>query len=86
MVRRRLEQTEEGAIRSVLTDKKEALLFDMALETAMHLREMYTLKTGLISLKKRTIFLHKTKNGSKRQVPISSVLCKLLEQLRDSTP
>ena len=78
---RRLEQTEEGAIRSVLTDKKEALLFDMALETAMRLREMYTLEMGQISLEKRTIFLHKTKNGSKRQVPISSVLFKLLEPL-----
>ena len=39
-------QTEEGAIRSVLADKNETLLFDMALETAMRLREMYTLKVG----------------------------------------
>ena len=58
----------------------------MALEKAMRLREMYTLEMGQISLEKRTIFLHKTKNGSKRQVPISSVLFKLLESLRDSTP
>ena len=58
----------------------------MAFEKAMRLREMYTLEMGQISLEKRTIFLHKTKNGSKRQVPISSVLFKLLEPLRDSTP
>ena len=71
---RRLEETEEGAIRSVLTDKNERLLFDMALETAMRMREMFTLTVGQIDLKQRTIFLDKTKNGSKRQVPISSVL------------
>jgi len=76
---RRLEETEEGAIRSVLTDKNERLLFDMALETAMRLGEMFTLKTADIDLVRRTIFLHQTKNGSKRQVPISSVLLKKLE-------
>jgi integrase len=75
---RRLEGTEEGAIRSVLADKYEALLFDMALETAMRLKEMHTLTVGQIDLGKRTIFLVKTKNGSKRQVPISSVLAKIL--------
>ena len=71
-------QSEEGAIRSVLADKNEALLFDMALETAMRLREMYTLEVGQIDLKARTIFLDKSKNGHKRQVPISSVLFKIL--------
>lgn len=71
-------QSEEGAIRSVLADKNEALLFDMALETAMRLREMFTLEVGQIDLKARTIFLDKSKNGHKRQVPISSVLLKLL--------
>lgn len=72
-------QTEEGAIRSVLTDKNEALLFDMALETAMRLSEMFTLKVAQIDLGKRTIFLPKTKNGSQRQVPISSTLLALLK-------
>lgn len=76
---RRLEAAEEGAIRSVLADKNEALLFDMALETAMRLSEIFTLKAAHVDLGKRTIFLHSTKNGSKRQVPISSVLLKKLE-------
>ena len=58
---RRLEATEERAIRSVLADKKEALLFDMALETAMRLSEMFTLKTEDIDLKNRTIFLHRSR-------------------------
>lgn len=74
---RRLEGTEEGAIRRLLKNE-DALLFDMALETAMRMREMYTLTVDQINLGQRTIFLDKTKNGSKRQVPISSTLLKLL--------
>lgn len=49
------------------------LLFVLALETAMRLREMYTLTVSQIDLAKKTIFLDKTKNGDKRQVPLSSV-------------
>ena len=71
--------SEEGAIRSALLKKEERLLFDMALETAMRLSEMFTLKKRQIDLPGRTIFLDRTKNGSKRQVPISSVLLPLLE-------
>jgi len=76
---RRLEPGEEAAIRKVLVSKHEALLFDMALETAMRLSEMFTLRCDQIDLKQRTIFLHRTKNGSRRQIPISSVLLKLLQ-------
>ena len=79
---RRLEATEERAIRSVLADKKEALLFDMALETAMRLSEMFTLKTEDIDLKNRTIFLHHSKTGHRRQVPISSMLLAKTRSLR----
>ena len=50
------------------------MMFDMALETAMRMREIYTLTRDQVSLSKATIFLEKTKNGDKRQVPISSVL------------
>ena len=73
---------EEKAIRSVLAEKgcpEEVMLFDMALETAMRMREMYTLTRDQVSLEKETIFLEKTKNGDKRQVPMSSVLKRLLE-------
>ena len=71
--------TEERAIRKVLIKKEEHLLFDMALESAMRMREMYTLTVDQVSLEKETIFLEKTKNGNKRQVPMSSVLKNLLE-------
>lgn len=49
------------------------LLFILAVETAMRLREMYSLTVKQIDLAKKTVFLDKTKNGSKRQVPLSSV-------------
>ena len=62
----------------MLVKKEEHLIFDMALETAMRMGEMVTLKWGQIDLRQKTIFLDKTKNGSKRQVPISSVLMKEL--------
>lgn len=74
-----LEEAEEQAIRKALVKKEEHLIFDMALETAMRMAEMYTLEWRQIDLPRRTIFLERTKNGSRRQVPITSVLLKLLE-------
>jgi len=49
------------------------MLFDLALETAMRMREMVTLDIEQVDLDRRTVFLLKTKNGDKRQVPLSSV-------------
>ncbi len=46
-------------------------LFILAPESAMRLREMYTLTLDQVSLTKTTVFLEKTKNGDKRQVPLS---------------
>lgn len=74
-------ETEEGAIRKVLVKKEDTLFFDMALETAMRMRELFTLTVDQIDLPRRTIFLDKTKNGSKRQVPMSSVVVKIIPQL-----
>lgn len=76
---RRLEPSEEGAIRKTLLSKEEGLLFDMALETAMRLGEMFTLKCADVDLLRRTIFVHQSKNGTRRQVPISSVLLTKLQ-------
>lgn len=92
---RRLEPGEEARIRAVLDglkrdDRERALelperdalvlLFDLALETAMRLSEMYTLTVDQVQLGKRTISLIKTKNGDGRQVPLSTVATRLLEQ------
>lgn len=48
-------------------------LFVVAVETAMRLRETYTLTLDQVDLPRRTIFLDRTKNGDKRQVPLSTV-------------
>ena len=48
-------------------------MYLLALETAMRLREMYTLTVDQVDLAHRTVFLDRTKNGDKRQVPLSSV-------------
>lgn len=91
---RRLEVDEEARIRAVLAGEKPrgrqrplelrereslVLLFDLALETAMRMAEMYTLEVGQVDLARRTVFLDKTKNGDKRQVPLSSVAVARLE-------
>ena len=85
---RRLEPSEEARIRAILSGQKpegrqrafqlphrEALLclFDVALESAMRLREIYTLRVDQISFANHTIFVEKSKNGRARRVPISSV-------------
>ena len=58
----------------VIEHKKSLrLLVVLAVETAMRLREMYTLSTDQVDVSKKTVFLNMTKNGSKRQVPLSSV-------------
>lgn len=49
------------------------LLFVLAVETAMRLREMYTLSIDQVDLAGRTVALEKTKNGDKRPVPLSTV-------------
>lgn len=54
------------------------LAFTLALETAMRMREIYTLTLDQIDLTQRTIFLTKTKNGDSREVPLSSVACEQL--------
>jgi integrase len=55
-------------------------LFDLALETAMRLREIYTLERAQVSIEQRTVFLEKTKNGDKRQVPLSSMALAAIER------
>ncbi len=90
---RRLEPGEEEAIRAVLSGEYEpkgqrrlelehrdalTLMFDIALETAMRMRETYTLHWEQVDFPQRTIFLDKTKNGDKRQVPMSSVITERL--------
>jgi integrase len=55
-------------------------LFILAVESAMRLREIYTLTLEQVDLAKRTVFLEKTKNGDKRQVPLSTVAMATLKR------
>ncbi|MEN7527825.1 site-specific integrase [Cupriavidus sp. DL-D2] len=52
--------------------------FILAVESAMRMSEMYTLSVDQVDLPRRTVFLDKTKNGDKRQVPLSTVAGALL--------
>ena len=99
---RRLERDEEMRIRGILKmqcssenkqrplilehGKAMLLMFDLALETAMRMREIYTLGRRQIHLKEKTIFLTQTKNGDRRQVPLSTVAIGALEQYFEEVP
>lgn len=54
----------------------------LAVESAMRMREMFTLRWAQVDLGKKTVFLDKTKNGDKRQVPLSSVAMAELKAFR----
>lgn len=78
---RRLDELEETKLTKVLASVPEHLVFfTLAIETAMRMREIYTLTADQINLDKSTIFLDKTKNGDSRQVPLSSVAKAALRQ------
>ncbi|QOD81656.1 site-specific integrase [Chromobacterium haemolyticum] len=94
---RRLAPDEEKAVRSIMDGQKPEgrqralalrwqgaieLLFELAIETGMRLREMYTLTLDQIDTERRTIFLDKTKNGDKRQVPLTSIALGALARYR----
>lgn len=70
---RRLDVDEEQRILAVMMNvPDERFLFVLSLETAMRMRECYTLEVSQVSISKRTIHLDRTKNGDQRQVPLSS--------------
>jgi len=66
-------------IREVLADRPvELTFFILALETAMRMRECYMLDLTQINLDQRTIYLDRSKNGDRRQVPLSSTAIRAL--------
>jgi len=80
---RRLEPGEEKRIRDVLkNDPDFDDFFVLAIESAMRLSEIATLTWDQVDPKKKTIFLEKTKNGDKRQVPMSSIALEVLQKRR----
>ena len=98
---RRLEPGEESSILEVIEwgaldrkyadyeiEDKDAVrdLFNLALESAMRLREMYTVEPSQVNLKTRTIYLDKTKNGDTRSVPLSSVALAIVKRRLKDKP
>ncbi len=76
---RRLDADEEERILAALVDSPdERAFFVLALETAMRMRECYTLYVDQVSVPKKTIHLESTKNGDNRQVPLSSTALAML--------
>jgi integrase len=65
---------------TMLNARSYRALYVLAIETAMRMREMYTLTLNQVDLQGRTVFLEKTKNGSKRQIPLSSVAVACLRE------
>ncbi|MCW3640475.1 site-specific integrase [Burkholderia cenocepacia] len=55
-------------------------LFELAIESAMRMREMYTLDVVQFDVGRRTVALERTKNGSKRSVPLTTVAVAAFEQ------
>lgn len=62
----------EGRERGLTLRHRDALvlLYWWAIRTGMRLAEMYTLAPSQVDVARRTVFLDRTKNGSKRQVPL----------------
>ncbi|MGS0893436.1 tyrosine-type recombinase/integrase [Burkholderia stagnalis] len=48
-------------------------LFELAIEFAMRMCEMYTLEVGQFDIDRCTATLERTKNGSKRAVPLTTI-------------
>lgn len=75
-------QKPDGRERALTLDYQAALelLFTLAVESAMRMRETYTLSLDQVDIGRRTFFLDRTKNGHKRQVPMTSVAVTAIEK------
>jgi integrase len=71
---KRLAPEDEKRIAAVLDGKEWPLrvMFRLALESGMRMREIYTLEAGQVDLAAKVVRLEKTKNGDKRQVPLTT--------------
>lgn len=76
---RRPSTTELGAIRSHFQGKKMGLAMELAIETAMRLGELCSLKWEDVHLEGRYVHLKDTKNGEERRVPLSTRAVELLQ-------
>jgi integrase len=81
---RRLEGDEEDRLLRACQQSQNILLYPivvLAIETAMRLSELLNIEWSEIDLKKRTIFLSDTKNGTSRIIPLSAVAVEVLSNI-----
>ena len=82
---RRLEPCEETRLMEAASAARNPMvkpLIILALETAMRLGELLSLKWENIDLKRRLAFLPNTKNGKPRNVPLSAVAVEALRSVQ----
>ncbi|MHB8562414.1 MAG: site-specific integrase [Acidiferrobacteraceae bacterium] len=82
---RRLQEGEEQRLLAAVNDQGRtpwmAPLVRMALETAMRMGELLTLRWERVDLIRKTAYLPETKNGSPRTVPLSPTAIALLKAM-----
>ena len=71
----------DGAARPVTAEQRIAVMFCVAIETAMRAGELTSLLWSQVRLRERYVQLDRTKNGDRRAVPLSSRAIALLELL-----
>jgi len=91
---RRIDADEQQRILSVLQQRLKSaqtleqraeveglqLMLELALQTAMRMKEIYTLTMDQVRVDQQTIFLERSKNGDKRQVPLNDEACEILSR------
>jgi len=80
---RRFEDGEEEKLLAVASFPPFRAVVRFALETAMRRGEIASLDWSHVDLKKRTVFLSETKNGTARTVPLSPGALAVLEAMPD---
>ena len=75
-----------GELQSVTATQRTGLAFLFALETAMRSGEILGLRPEHVHLRSRYVELPRTKNGDRREVPLSSRAVEILEALPPADP
>ena len=82
------QSTKDGELQRIIAASGSTLLpavITLAVETAMRRSEIISLRWEHIDLKRRVAHLPATKNGSARDVPLSSRAVAVLQELKDAT-
>lgn len=73
----------DDATKPVTVGRQVAIIFLLALETGMRAGEVCGLTWDRVHLDLKKVYLHTTKNGRPREVPLSKRAIELLQQMQD---